>query len=124
MIEYWAVIGLACVDGEFRKKLEINKEDASKIDQLMKEYGFRLRFYELGEVQRLMRIPEIVKSMETIYDKEWSKKSICLTAKTFNPAYLHPREATSEEAARGEGEIILSPVVPASPNEIRFVTKR
>jgi|SRR5215470_16096298 len=126
MIEYWAVIGLACLDDEFREKLVKAKGNARTLNQLMKDNCFRLSLYELGEVQRLMRIPKVVESMEAIYDAEWSEETICWTAKTFNPRYLHPQETFVKNQGRTVREITLSPVVPPGknvPSSVRFAGK-
>jgi hypothetical protein len=59
MIEYWAVIGLACLDDEFRDGLAERKGDFRELAKYLKDQGFRLALYETGEVQRLISDPEI-----------------------------------------------------------------
>jgi hypothetical protein len=119
VIEYWAVIGLACLDDEFRQELTERRNDGGQINKLMKEHGFRLSLYELGEVQRLMKIEGVREAMKTIYELEWSEFCICITSKTFNTKYLHPHEG-------GKGEIVLSPIVSGSgaPSEQKFALKK
>jgi hypothetical protein len=90
MIEYYAVIGLACLDDEFRDALEKGKGNIRSIEKLMKAYGFRLSRYETGEVARLMNIPTVVEGMKNTYDSQWDELCPCLTAMTHADDYSHP----------------------------------
>jgi len=104
MIELYAVIGLASLDDEFREKLENSREGMDSIREVLKDYGFRLSLYEIGEVQRLMHIPEVIECMDTIYNEYWDEGCVCLTAMTPNDRYAHPtfyacRRSGSEKVA-------------------------
>ncbi|HWQ33661.1 MAG TPA: hypothetical protein VNQ79_12480 [Blastocatellia bacterium] len=90
MIEYWAVIGLACLDDEFRKALEGKKEKDAEFEGYLKDQGFRLSRYEVGEVKRLIGIPEVIQGMDLIYRFEWNQFISCLTAKLPDEKYKHP----------------------------------
>ena len=90
MIGYYAVVGLACLDDEFCDELKKNKDDIRSIAETVNKYGIHLSLYELGEVQRLMHIPSIVRSMNTIYRVSWDRLFPCLTAMTVDDKYAHP----------------------------------
>jgi hypothetical protein len=90
MIEYWAVIGLACLDDEFREALEDKIENDAEFEGYLKDQGFRLSRYEVGEVKRLIGIPEVIQGMDQIYRREWNQFISCLTAKSPDPTYKHP----------------------------------
>jgi hypothetical protein len=61
MVELWACVGLACTDKNFLDKL---KSDAPAT---VKEYGFRLSYFELAELEWLVANDKIVDCMRTIY---------------------------------------------------------
>lgn len=86
MIEFWAVIGLAITDHHFREALDDVKTDRRQLNNLMKEHCFRLSNYELGELHRLISIPEIMRQMKKIHDLYWYRgDAICSTSITFEP---------------------------------------
>jgi len=84
MVEYWAVLGLFVTDCDFRRKLQ------SDPDAAVKEYGFRLSRYELGEVKRLMAIPEVIEGLAKAHVHSWYAGDLCWTAATQTPDYEHP----------------------------------
>jgi len=68
MIEFWAVIGLACLDHVFLHQL---MDCAPNVEGTIKEYGFRLSRYEMGELKRILRIPRAVDNMHEICTRTW-----------------------------------------------------
>lgn len=70
MIEFWAVIGLACLDHVFLAELTKYKAD---VEGTIREYGFRLSRYEMGELKRILRIPDAVSSMHNICKVAWAQ---------------------------------------------------
>jgi hypothetical protein len=91
MIEYWAVIGLACVDSAFRKEMyeAAGSKDLRPFHAALQEkYNFRLSRLELGELQRVFRQPGILDSMEAIQLKAWGRA--CCTGMTYDSSYVHP----------------------------------
>lgn len=60
MIEYWACIGLACADDDFRDQLQ---KDAPRTTE---EYAFRLSSFELADLERLMGEPKVLAAMTVI----------------------------------------------------------
>jgi hypothetical protein len=68
MVEFWACIGLGCMDREFLAALkEPARIGKSTVGEVVREYGFRLSYFELAELERLLSIPDIVTAMEKIY---------------------------------------------------------
>ncbi|HEU0178371.1 MAG TPA: hypothetical protein VFV58_29250 [Blastocatellia bacterium] len=110
MIEYWAALGLAIIDHEFLESLVKAKKDGRKLRGIVKDYGFRLSRYELGELQRVInsRVSkeeleklrravcdskdgvDIPTMMETIHDSIWYADDPCWPAMTPNTEYRHP----------------------------------
>lgn len=84
MIEYWAVLGLCVTDCDFRRKLQSDPEIT------VKEYGFRLSRYEMGEVKRLIAIPEVIEGLTKAHVHSWVEMDYCWTAATPVPEYQHP----------------------------------
>jgi hypothetical protein len=68
MIEFWAVVGLACLDHVFLRELT---EHAPDIEGTVRAYGFRLSRFEMGELKRILRIPGAVHSMHNICTLTW-----------------------------------------------------
>ncbi len=68
MIEFWAVIGLACLDHVFLGELVAHAPD---VEGTVEEYGFRLSRYEMGELKRILRIPAAAESMHKICAVSW-----------------------------------------------------
>jgi|SRR5262245_7522170 len=83
MVEYWAVLGLCVTDCDFRRKLQ------SDAYATVKEYGFRLSRYELGEVKRLMAIPEVIEGLTKAHIHNWDEGA-CWTGATPTDDYVHP----------------------------------
>lgn len=86
MVEYWAVLGLCVTDCDFRRRLQ------SDPDAAVKEYGFRLSRYEIGEVKRLMAIPEVIEGLTKAHIYQWSEdiRDPCWTGVTPKDDYVHP----------------------------------
>ncbi len=84
MVEYWAVLGLCVTDCDFRRKLQ------SDAEATVKEYGFRLSRYELGEVKRLMVIPEVIEGLTKAHVHSWVSERGCWTGATPTDEYVHP----------------------------------
>src|SRR5262245_34677632 len=91
MVEYWAVLGLCVTDCNFRRKLQIDADIAAK------EYGFRLSHYEIGEVKRLMAIPEVVEGLTKAHVHSWSDDDPCWTGVTPTDKYVHPHLSFDHE---------------------------
>jgi hypothetical protein len=68
MIEFWAVVGLACLDHVFLRELLAH---APNIEKTVREYGFRLSRFEMGELKRILRIPRVVECMHNICSSGW-----------------------------------------------------
>lgn len=81
MVEYWACVGLACIDKEFLDKLKNNGRSTTI------EYGFRLSKFELAELERLVADREIEEWMRAI---QTSPRGGC------KPPYCSPSPARSE----------------------------
>jgi len=79
MIEFWALIGLACLDKVFLKELTANKNN---LEPVVRNYGFRLSRWEMGELTRVMQLPKVVGHMGMICDDAWDN--------AFNPIDLAP----------------------------------
>ncbi len=97
MIEYWAALGLAIIDEEFREALAKAKRDTGKLRKLAKDYGFRLSRYELGELQRVINGKDpknskvnVLDMMYQIHDLIWVHEDPCWPAMTPNHKYRHP----------------------------------
>jgi hypothetical protein len=97
MIEYWATLGLAIIDEEFLEALDKAKRDIGKLRRVVKDYGFRLSRYELGELQRVINekdpkhskvtVPDL---MRQIHHFIWVEEDPCWPAMTPHPKYRHP----------------------------------
>ncbi len=97
MIEYWAVLGLAIIDEEFREALAKAKRDTGKLRRIVRDYGFRLSRYELGELQRVINSKDpkdpkvnVLDLMHKIHHLIWFEDDPCWPAMTPNPKYRHP----------------------------------
>jgi hypothetical protein len=95
MIDFWAVIGLASLDHNFLEQLE---EHADEVQIPVREYGFRLSRWEMGELKRVLSIPEVRHHLHAICQTGW--------ADAFNPADLAPcwwsAEKSSDYDRRGD----------------------
>ncbi len=68
MVEFWACVGLGCMDREFLAALrEPGRIGKTTVGEVVRECGFRLSYFELAELERLLSIREIVTAMENIY---------------------------------------------------------
>lgn len=74
MIEFWAVIGLACLDRVFLGQLE---KQYDQIENLVRQYGFRLSRWEMSELKRVLSIPKVRDTMHMICEDAWEN--------AFNP---------------------------------------
>ena len=88
MVEYWAVIGLACIDHDFLEALQGDVERATN------ENNFRLSRYEKADIERLLLLEDVVEAMKEIGRRGWSRA--CSTGKTPNGTYDH-REYSPED---------------------------
>ena len=79
MIEFWAVIGLACLDHVFLNQLIEHEEH---VEETIREYGFRLSRWEMGELKRLMTVPGLLDQMHMICANGWEN--------AFDPADMAP----------------------------------
>ena len=68
MIEFWAVIGLACLDRVFLEQL---KKYADDVETVVRDYGFRLSRWEMGELKRVLSIPKVRDVMHMICEEAW-----------------------------------------------------
>ena len=99
MIEFWAVVGLACLDHVFHRELV---EHAPNVEETVRGYGFRLSRYEMGELKRILGIPVVVDCMhnictvaweEALNDPapcQWSSERSAIHDRTGEPPYQHP----------------------------------
>jgi len=53
MIEFWAAIGLACLDHVFLEQLREHQDD---VETVVRNYGFRLSRWEMGELKRVIQL--------------------------------------------------------------------
>lgn len=97
MIEYWAVLGLAIIDEEFLEALSKAKRDIGKLRKVVKDYGFRLSRYEMGELQRVINVKNhenrkgnVLDLMGQIHHLIWFEEDPCWPAMTPNDRYRHP----------------------------------
>lgn len=102
-MEFWAVIGLACLDHVFLQQLQ---EHGENVEETIREYGFRLSRFELGELRRIMRVPGIPAKMHSICTGVWED--------VFNPRDPAPCWWSSERSA--EYDILGEPYVPPLEN--------
>lgn len=90
MIEYWATLGLACIDKAFRQELQTqskSKDPKALHDILLAKYHFRLSRLEVGEIGRIFRQDGVMDIFEALQAKLWGKQ--CCTGMTFDPTYIH-----------------------------------
>ena len=73
-MEFWALVGLACLDHVFLRELQANMNN---LEKPVREYGFRLTRWEMGELKRIFRLPNTFHHMHEICDSTW--------AEAFNP---------------------------------------
>ena len=67
-MEFWALIGLACLDHVFLRELQTN---VNNLQKPVREYGFRLTRWEMGELNRIVQIPGAFDSMHMICESFW-----------------------------------------------------
>lgn len=94
-MEFWAVMGLACLDHVFLSKLVANKV---KPEGIVREYGFRLTRWELAELIRVLSLDKVdhmgmtvVHHMGMICHMGW--------AEAFNPVDNAPCPWSAERSA-------------------------
>jgi hypothetical protein len=68
IMEFWAVVGLACLDHVFLHQLRAAGEES---EDVVREYGFRLSRWEMGELKRIMSIPGLPDTMHSICTSSW-----------------------------------------------------
>jgi hypothetical protein len=94
-MEFWALIGLACLDAVFLRELEKNRENP---ERTVREYGFRLTRWEMGELRRILTIGDAFHHMHAICLEFW--------AEAFNPKDESPcwwsAEISGDHAQSGE----------------------
>ena len=114
MVEFWAVIGLASLDHVFLKE---RTEHAPNVEGTVREYGFRLSRYEMGELKRILRIPDAVANMHNICrisweialndarPCQWSAERSAVYDNPGDPRYEHPNvnDPAVEQAGVGGG---------------------
>lgn len=112
MFEFWALIGLACLDRVFLEQLTAKK---SNLEPLVRHYGFRLSRWEMGELYRIMQLPEVVHHMHMICEDAWDN--------AFNPKDAAPcwwsaeksKEFDDPGAAQYEHPLENGKAVPRRP---------
>lgn len=72
-MEFWALIGLACLDKVFLNELERNADNP---EPTVRKFGFRLTRWELGELKRILSIDEAAHHMHAICDRFWAEAFI------------------------------------------------
>jgi hypothetical protein len=87
-MEFWAVIGLACLDQVFLRELEKNKANP---ERTVREYGFRLTRWELGELTRVLSLDSAFEQMGMICHMFW--------AEAFDPVDRAPCWWSAEKSA-------------------------
>jgi hypothetical protein len=73
-MEFWALIGLACLDHTFLDELQKNRDNPWAT---VREYGFRLTRWEMGELRRILQLEGAFHQMHMICEAFW--------AESFNP---------------------------------------
>jgi hypothetical protein len=99
MVEFWAVVGLASLDHVFLRELT---EHAPDVEGTVREYGFRLSRFEMGELKRILRIPSAITNMHNICTIsweialrdarpcQWSAERSAAHDNPDDPPYVHP----------------------------------
>lgn len=90
MFEYWATLGLACIDSTFREELQTqskSKELKALHDTLLEKYHFRLSRLEVGEIRRIFNQDGAMDVFAALQKILWGKT--CCTAMTYDPNYVH-----------------------------------
>jgi hypothetical protein len=98
MIEYWAAIGLACIDSDFRKEIQTQSRsnDLKELHgTLLEKYHFRLSRLEVGEIRRIFRQDYVMEDFERLQVRLWGKT--CCTAMTYDPKYIHHERKPDDE---------------------------
>jgi hypothetical protein len=94
-MEFWALIGLACLDHVFLRELEANIDNLQKP---VREFGFRLTRWEMGELYRILTVPDAFHHMHEICQMLWGD--------AFNPQDQDPcwwsAERSHDHDRRGE----------------------
>jgi len=98
MIEYWAALGLACIDSGFREEIQAqSRSDDLKMvhDTLLEKYHFRLSRLEVGEIRRIFRQDGVMEDFARLQLKLWGHT--CCTAMTYDPRYIHHERKPEDE---------------------------
>jgi hypothetical protein len=94
-MEFWALIGLASMDKIFLTQLFKNKENPERI---VRDYGFRLSRWEMGELRRILENDKAFHHLHAICHEIW--------AEAFNPRDAAPcwwsAERSAEQDAAGD----------------------
>lgn len=69
-MEFWAVIGLASLDQVFLRQLFNNRQSP---EEVVREYGFRLTRWEMGELRRILSIESAEHHMHQICEAFWAE---------------------------------------------------
>src|SRR5215470_4952955 len=70
IMEFWAVIGLACLDQVFLRELERHKDNP---EPTVREFGFRLTRWEMGELKRVLSLDSAFNQMGMICHMFWAE---------------------------------------------------
>ena len=87
-MEFWALIGLACLDHGFLQELLDKKRNLADV---VRAYGFRLTRWEMGELRRILSIETVTHHMHEICQLAW--------AESFNPVDRAPCWWSAERSA-------------------------
>ena len=101
-MEFWAVMGLACLDQVFLGQLEANRDNP---ERTVREYGFRLTRWELGELRRVLNLDGAIGHMGMVCHAIW--------AEAFNPIDRAPCWWSAEKSAdhdQAGGEPYIHPL--------------
>lgn len=90
-MELWTVLGLLCIDHQFRDDVFTNARDQASAQATVAKYGFHLSRYEVGEVVRwVTRHPKLRDVLhDQVHSMVWDDDTSCATGMTFDPAYKH-----------------------------------
>ena len=92
-MEFWALIGLACLDKVFLRELVEHRDNP---EGTAREYGFRLTRWEMGELKRILSIDEASHHMHMICERFW--------AESFQPVDQAPCWWSAETSADHDEE--------------------
>lgn len=104
MTDFWAVIGLAICDEDFREELKTVRKNRKRLLDTVLKYGFRLGCYELVEFQRLISIKltdfppdpppqDTLELMDYLHNSWWVPEDPCIwdfALAALSKKYQHP----------------------------------